>query len=144
MSKNNSSGCVGLGLVLIVLLLMLGLKERVGDTMFIVIMIAAVAVGIYLSILYNKAKKRRMAERIAELLNKYGDREIVDRIIDKNYWQGQTTEMLIDSLGSPSAVEEEILKTKKKEIWKYFPEGSNHFKLRVTLENDVVVGWKRR
>lgn len=144
MKKSDGSGCVALLFILIVLSFVVKLKESLGDILFFIIIALIIALGIFLAILNDKAKKRRMEERITQLMQKYSDNIIVDRIMAKNYWQGQTTEMLVDSLGKPATIEEEILKTKKKEIWKYFPDGSKQFKLRITLEDDIVVGWKRR
>ena len=52
--------------------------------------------------------------------------------------------MLIDSLGQPQDIDTKVLKTKKKEIWKYNHNGGNRFGLRITLDNDIVVGWDQK
>ena len=72
---------------------------------------------------------------------KYADESIVDMIMARQVWQEQTAEQLLDSLGYPADVDQKVLKTKKKEVWKYGHQGSNRYKTRITLENDVVVGW---
>ena len=61
----------------------------------------------------HNTKKRREA-----LLKKYGDAEVVNRIMQKMFWQGQTQEQLLDSLGRPLDTDERVLKTKTKETWK--------------------------
>jgi len=82
--------------------------------------------------------------RLVYLQEKYRDDGIVEKIVTGTIWQGQTPEQLIDSLGKPHDTDQKVLKTKKKEIWKYQHEGRNRYKLRVTLENDEVVGWDHR
>jgi len=77
-------------------------------------------------------------------MEKYQDDEIVQSIMNRSFWQGQTSEQLRDSLGNPVDIDEKILKTKKKEIWKYNPQGGNRFGLRITLDDDVVIGWEQK
>ncbi|NWB49229.1 DUF2845 domain-containing protein [Pseudomonas gingeri] len=84
-------------------------------------------------------KKRR-----EQLLQKYGDPEVVDRIMRRMFWQGQTPEQLIDSLGSPVDIDKKVLKTKSKEVWKYDQTGKGRFALRITLENGEVIGWDKK
>ncbi|MFK7816493.1 MAG: hypothetical protein AB8B92_09160 [Gammaproteobacteria bacterium] len=59
----------------------------------------------------------------------------------RTLWQGQTAEQVIDALGKPKDIDRKVLKTKTKEIWKYFPSGHRQYDLRITLDNDEVVGW---
>lgn len=87
---------------------------------------------------YN-TKKRREA-----LLKKYGDAEVVTRIMKKMFWQGQTHEQLLDSLGRPLDIDEKVLKTKTKQVWKYSRTGKNRYGLRITIENGIVVGWDQK
>lgn len=84
-------------------------------------------------------KKRR-----EELLTKYGDPEIVDMIMKKMFWQGQTPEQLVDSLGNPIDVDRKIMKTKTKEVWKYNKIGKGRYALRITIEDGYVVGWDKK
>lgn len=91
--------------------------------------------------------ERRVAEaeqRKAALIEKYHDESIVDKILSRTIWVGETEEQLRDSLGPPVDIDEKVLKTKKKSTWKYFPAGGKKFKLRVTLDNGVVVGWDEK
>ena len=92
----------------------------------------------------KKEKAKRLAElaaRRAELVTKYGDETIADNIMNQRIFIGETAEMLTDSLGNPAAKDNQVLKTKTKETWKYRPTGRNQYRTRITLENDVVVGW---
>ncbi len=75
-------------------------------------------------------------------MRKYGDATIVQRIIKKQIWQGATGEQMVDSLGKPADIDETVMKTKIKTVWKYHKTGKNRYKLRVTLENDIVIGWE--
>lgn len=84
-------------------------------------------------------KKRREA-----LLGKYGDKQIVDMIMKRMFWQGQTVEQLLDALGNPVDVDKKILKTKSKEVWKYHQTGKGRYRLRITIENGGVVGWEKK
>jgi uncharacterized protein len=75
------------------------------------------------------------------LVGKYGA-EIAARIVAHKVWQGMTVEQLTKSWGSPADVDCEIVRTRKKETWKYVPTGKNRFANRIYLENGVVIGWK--
>jgi hypothetical protein len=49
--------------------------------------------------------------------------------------------MLMAMLGPPAETNEQILKTKTKNVYKYFPTSPNRFNLRITLDDGVVVKW---
>jgi hypothetical protein len=122
--------------------------ETVGWAWF-AIGIAVIGVGYFWY--KSKKEKARRAELIrqeqtrrAELLKKYGAEEVVEAIMNHSYWQGQTAEQLRDSLGLPADIDEKVLKTKKKEVWKYHHAGGNRFGLRITLEHNQVVGWDEK
>jgi uncharacterized membrane protein len=99
----------------------------------VLVIIALVVLFHYL----DKWKRERLME-------KYHDAELVDKLMQGLYWQGQTEEQLTDSLGTPSDVDQKVLKTKTKEIWKYDETGKNRYALKITLENGVVVGWDQK
>jgi hypothetical protein len=101
---------------------------------FLVLLIVA-----WVAISSHLRKKRRAA-----LLAKYGDAEIVENIINRMFWQGQTPEQLVDSIGNPVDVDRKVMKTKSREVWKYNETGKGRFALRITLEDDVVVGWDKK
>lgn len=104
------------------------------------IVVGILAIGILLACLSAYRKKRRRQA----LLLKYGDAVLVDRIMGGRFWQGQTDEQLLDSLGRPVDIDERVLKTKTKQTWKYNQTAKNRFSLRITLENGVVVGWEQK
>jgi len=87
--------------------------------------------------------KRQQARR-AQLMEKYRDAKIVDMIMKKQFWQGQTTKQLLDSLGRPRDIDQKVLKTKTKETWKYHETGKNRYALKIILENNEVVGWDQK
>ena len=104
--------------------------------------VALIGVGIALVVYLSNKRKE---ERRKEMLTKYlGDIETVDRIMSQQVWEGQTSEQLVDSLGPAVEIDEKMLKTKSKEIWKYNQTGKGRFALRVTLENNEVVGWEKK
>jgi len=78
------------------------------------------------------------------LMDKYQDDSLVSKLMKRDIWVGQTSEQLLDSLGKPQDIDEKFLMTKKKEIWKYNHKSGNRFGLRITLDNDVVVGWDHK
>lgn len=108
------------------------------------ITIATTAVFIF--IIWKKARNRKKALLAFEahkqlLLDKYQDSNIVEMILNSEYWIGQTAEQLEDSLGAPTAVDTSRLKTKTKETWKYGEIRKGQFQLRINIENGKVVGW---
>lgn len=62
-------------------------------------------------------------------------------MIRKEVWVGETADQLRDSLGEPESVDQKVLKTKIKEVWKYGHQGGNRYKYRVNLDDNIVVGW---
>ena len=104
----------------------------------VIIVIIAVLVLIgYLSHLADKAKRKK-------LMLKYNDENLVERLMKQEFWQGQTSQQLLDSIGKPESVHTQVLKTKTKEIWKYNRVKSNQFGLKITIENGIVVGWDQK
>ena len=95
--------------------------------------------AIYLWFQHNKRQKR-----IAYLRGKYSDDRVVQNILNALVWQGQTEEQLRDSLGSPVEIDQKLMKTKSRNVWKYQHKGANRFGLRVTVENGHVVGWDKK
>ena len=114
---------------------------QIGESMGWSMLIGIFGIAIILYFVFKSAqtKKRRNS-----LMAKYQDVTIVDNLMKQSFWQGQTSEQLLDSLGNPEDIDEKILKTKKKEIWKYNHQGSNRYGLRITLDNDLVIGWEQK
>lgn len=110
---------------------------------------SAVLAGVIIIYLLNKSqqeKKQRLEaeKRRQSLMEKYRDEELVNNIINQVIWVGQTDGQLRDSLGQPEDIDQKVLKTKKKEVWKYGHKGGNRYKYRITLDNDEVVGWDEK
>lgn len=84
------------------------------------------------------------AARRAELMKKYNDAALVDRLMRRMFWEGQTQEQLIDSIGRPVQIDQKVLKSKTREIWKYNQTSKRRFGLRVTVEDGIVVGWDQK
>jgi hypothetical protein len=82
--------------------------------------------------------------RRADLLNRYGDQQVVDNIMAKKIWQGMTREQLTESWGHPADQGQRVMKTKTTTTYKYNQTGQNRFQSRVMLENDVVIGWQQK
>jgi hypothetical protein len=97
------------------------------------------AIALLAAILWYRSAQVR-ARREALFL-KYGDEQIVERIMNRSYWQGQSAEQLHDSLGDPVHIDEKVLKEHSRQTWKYQRTGANRFALRITVENDRVIGW---
>ena len=89
----------------------------------------------------EKARLAEMEERRQRLLAKYGDDQIVSRIMGHEIWQGQSHEQLRDSMGVPVGTDQKVMKKHQREVWKYHQTGVNRYGLRVTLEDGIVVGW---
>ncbi|EJE4692662.1 DUF2845 domain-containing protein [Vibrio parahaemolyticus] len=96
-----------------------------------------IVIIVLISSYLDKKKRER-------LMNKYGDSDLVDKLMAKSIWQGQTEEQLIDSIGKPLDVDQKVLKTKVKETWKYDKSGKNRYNLKVIFENGLVVGWDKK
>lgn len=108
-----------------------------------ILAIIIVSVGLYFIGHFDGKMKKKA---IASLLEKYKDQDIVDKIMNDEYWQGMTESMLFDSLGAPGKHKEDVLKerVKIKYYFNPFEDGQENtkYKFEVTVENDLVVGWK--
>ncbi len=136
-SYKESEAIVWLIILCIPFFLLIGLVKVIG------LPISIILAGIIIFGVIKYIQKKRK-ERIMYLTKKYNNSEIVDKIMNKSFWKGQTAEQLNDSLGKPLDIDEKVLKTKKKEIWKYNRDGKNRYRLRITLENNKVKGWTQR
>lgn len=105
-----------------------------------------VIIGFWALNSYLCKRKRKIAEnsRKERIYQKYGHTEIAEKIIQKTIWVGETSAQLLDSLGKPLDIDESVLKTKTKEIWKYYLKGANRYGLKIKVENDIVVGWDEK
>jgi len=129
-----------LGLLLIVGVIVAGIGKLLDSIGVAAVLIICVA-GIGALIWHNKAKREK---RLEYLRNKHRDEATVQRILQHNFWEGQTSAQLIDSLGNPPSIDKKALKTISREIWKYNHRGANRYGLRITLDDNVVVGWDHK
>lgn len=97
----------------------------------------AIVLGVFALITALLAKRMRVTL-------KYKDEDLVDALLNETFWQGQTAEQLRDSLGEPLDIDQKVLKTKVKEVWKYEQTGKNRYGLKITLDDGVVVGWDQK
>jgi hypothetical protein len=111
--------------------------EALGWNVIFVGIIVVIIFSVLVKIMSKKARR-------AKLMEKYNNDQLVDAIMRQSFWIGQTKEQLVDSLGNPQDIDEKVLKTKTKEIWKYNHSGGNRYGLRITIENGEVIGWDKK
>jgi len=109
-------------------------------TIIIVIISAVISLKI-LGVIIRKVNRN---SRRRNLLGKYGNANIAEKILDGYIWQGQTSAQLLDSRGNPTDIERKVFKSKTKETWKYHQIRKGQFRTRIFLENDIVVGWENK
>ncbi|ARV08189.1 DUF2845 domain-containing protein [Winogradskyella sp. PC-19] len=102
------------------------------------IWIILVIVAIFFITYINDKQKRE------RLMKKYKDEVLVEKLMSGSFWQGQPKGQLIDALGKPEQISEQVLKTRKKEIWKYQKTGTNRYALKITIEDGKVIGWDKK
>ena len=140
MARRSSSAEASLIVLVIVIGLPIYLAMKVIDVTGWIVPLVVIVVIVAL-VMANRASKRR--KRIEELRRKYPE-DIVQRILAGQIWQGQTEGQLIDALGSPAEVDRKVLKTMRREIWKYGRMSARRFRLRITVENGTVAGWDHK
>lgn len=86
----------------------------------------------------------RIQRRLAYLRSKYHDEDVVQKIFGGQVWHGQTHGQLQDALGPPAAIDNKLLKTMTRQVWKYHPSGVNRYRLRITLDNGHVAAWDQK
>ena len=93
----------------------------------------------------NKSRDTELSkDPKTRLINSYG-REVGEKLYNQELWRGMTKEMLSDSRGYPDKKNETVLKTKTKVHWfykAYRTQQSKKFKIRIDLENNIVVRWE--
>ena len=85
----------------------------------------------------------RLEGLIMTLESKYGDHEIIKKILNKEIWRGQTKQQLIDSYGDPVSIDEKVEKDKIIEMYKYHQKSKERFGLKVKIEDNIVTGWEK-
>ncbi|NRB66965.1 MAG: hypothetical protein HRU48_06275 [Vibrio sp.] len=84
-----------------------------------------------------------------QLMSKYNDKELVEKLLMRMIWQGQTEEQLLDAIGQPADCLQDDGQTK---VLQYEPARSGRIssvslhpqRFKVTLENGKVVDWDRK
>lgn len=108
------------------------------------ILIAIVIIIIVALILKSYSDYSDKKARREGIYQKYGHTELSEKIINKTVWVGETSDQLLDSLGKPIDIDENVLKTKRKEVWKYCRKSTNRYGFKVKVENDIVIGWDEK
>jgi hypothetical protein len=137
MSKAETTAIGALILIGLPIVGAIKLFETVGWVMPVTGIVGAVILMVW----YQHAKSQR---RLSELREKYQDEEVVQKIFQGYFWQGQSQGQLQDALGPPVDVDHRVLKTKTRDVWKYQHQGGNRYGLRITLENGFVTGWDKK
>jgi hypothetical protein len=141
MARRNSGG--GFGLIFFALFSAITAAYKWAQENMHIIIIAALIVAAYF-IIKVRNKRKRHAAWVAYLKEKYKKDEIVDRILNREFWTGQSEDQLQDSLGQAHAIDKQVLKTKRKETWKYHEIKKGQFQLKIVLENGKVVAWDQK
>ena len=83
--------------------------------------------------------------RKKKIIKKYGE-DIGEKIFYKILFIDMTKDMVIDALGNPSDIKETVTREKTTNKYYYHPrktrQSTTVYGLEVTLENDIVSGWK--
>ncbi len=103
-------------------------REKV-VTIFVVVVVLIIAWGA----LSNVRRRRTLTARFGA--------EVADLIMKRRIWQGATQEMIVESIGRPVDIDERVMKTKCRHVFKYAQRGRNKFALRLTFEDGHLVGW---
>jgi hypothetical protein len=141
MARRRSTGGVWVFGLLLLIAIPLVLLQKAADAFGAVSLVLGLMAVIGLLIAYRIHKT---AARLAYLTKKYGNEVIAQQIMRRTYWLGQTSEQLRDSLGEPVMTDHILLKTRKREVWKYNQRGKNRFGLRITLDDDSVANWEHK
>ncbi len=128
------------GLMIIAALIFVGIAKILNTLGWAIPLI--ICTGAIVAFLWYKAIQNR--KRLEFLRQKYHDEAVVQNIVAHRFWRGQTSEQLVDSLGNPTRIDQNVLKNRERDVWKYYPRGVNRYGLRITLENGIVVGWEQK
>lgn len=147
------AGTPGIGLtVLFATIAFVGAFSRSPTTVIVFGVAALVAGFLAASRARNKREQIETARlaaiaadqtRLAAFEVKYGP-TVAPRVHAGEVWIGQTGEQLRDARGEPEDIDVKVLKTKRRETWKYGRINARSFSLKVTLDNDVVAAYEER
>ena len=87
----------------------------------------------------NKLSEEERRKRLGDLIAKYGDQEIAERILRGEVWVGQSDEQIIDVLGQPDEIGNRIESSRGgSEVWRYGRTSAKRFSLHITLKDGCV------
>lgn len=87
------------------------------------------------------AEKRIELDRIWRTLVEKFDEETARRVLDSELRIGDSREVVEAIFGEPEDVSERVMKSKTRHVLKYGRLNARSFAMKITLEDDVVVGW---
>ena len=144
MAKKGSDS-VALGIVIVIGAVIAAVGAAIEWARNNLLIVGLILLGISLIVVLSIHSSRQSRQRrYMSLVQRFGSEEIATDIVNRTFWTGQTAEQLLESLGSPISVDKQLLKTKTKEVWKYHEVKKNQFALKITLENDRVIGWDKK
>lgn len=76
-------------------------------------------------------------QRRTELIQRYIDQDIVEWILNRELWLGESAEMVEESFGEP----ENVKQTSSGDIWSYLRKHSGHYGLEILLKDGKVSSW---
>lgn len=95
--------------------------------------------------LEEEKQRKKEERRYNSLIKKYGE-EMVEKSYNEEVFINQPKELLIIAMGEPEDVKKSVSKDKVRETYFYFPHQTHlkttKYSYSVTLENDIVVGYK--
>jgi hypothetical protein len=106
--------------------------------MGVILMLAIVVLGIGGAYLVARSA---ILSRERRITSRYSDPDVARRIVGREFWVGQTAEMLRDSLGSPVRVVRDP--EGDGERWSYGQRRGDRYELEIELEEGAVVDWVR-
>lgn len=146
MSRKATEDGVGCGLILAgVAIYMIhdAIGGRWGIFLLVVATVGAIGFALY-KMAESEDKKRAKEEaerRRQRLIDTYGP-EVASRILRCIIAQGDTVEIVHEMFGEPEAVTEKVSPTRARYVLKYGQLNARSFRLKVTIEDGVVIGWE--
>jgi hypothetical protein len=141
-SADSSAGVA----IIVIICIAFAVYRWIEQNVLIASISACALLGLFIAYKAHQSNQQKIAweRRSAYLLGKYKKQDIVDKILNREYWKGQTTDQLEDSIGAAHAVDRQVLKTKTKETWKYHEVKRGQFSTRIEIENGKVVDWSAK
>ncbi|WP_297770200.1 hypothetical protein [uncultured Alcanivorax sp.] len=98
MTKAETQGIAALIVIALPIYGAMKLGESVGWVSIVAIVASVVGVIIFVRAVQKKQRRE-------SLMAKYKDEDLVLALMNRSFWQGQTAEQLVDSLGRPHSVD---------------------------------------